>query len=206
MFRIYSELCGKNIKLFLLPAVCSAMFLAAILFIITEPQNCSAVYAARICQEFFAWTGIFLLSPVFMPEQRDNIEESILSKAVPIKAIYLIRLAEALTALVLFAAGVVWILLLLGAEIEFKRYFIHTFATALLLGSLGFAGTRFSGNIGVGYIIAFGFYIIQMFLPDEIIEKAHYIFIFTLRSETYSSIPIFIFSIVFIGVSFLKKH
>jgi hypothetical protein len=159
-----------------------------------------------ICQQFFAWAGIFLLSPIFMPEQRDNIEETVLSKSVPIKAAYLIRFVETLTVLLLFTAGFIFILCLFGSEIEFNRYFIHTLATALFLGSLGFAGTRFTGNIGVGYTIAFGFYIIQMFLPEKIIERFTYIYIFTLQSEAYDTIPIYILSLGFIIIPFLKRN
>jgi len=205
MFRIYLEVCRKNIRIFLFPAVFSALLLIIILFIVTDLRNAGVEYTAMICQQFFAWAGIFLLSPVFMPEQKDNIEETILSKTVPVKAAYLIRLVQALVALLLFTAGFIFILSFLVSEIEFKRYFIHTFATALLLGSLSFAGTRFTGNIGIGYIIAFGFYIIQMFLPDGILERAEYIYIFTIRNETYSIVPIYISALCCIIIPFGKR-
>jgi len=206
MFRLYLEIYKKNIKIFLLPAVFSVIFLTVVLFFITDPINCTAAYAARICQEYFTWVGIFLLAPVFMPEQRDNIKETILSKTMPTQTMYLIRLIQALAALVLFTAGLILSLSLLGGEIEFKRYFVHTFAIALLLGGLGFMGTRFSGNIGVGYIIAFGFYIIQMFLPDEIIEIVPYIYIFTLKNETSGIFLFYIYSFILIIIPFFKKH
>ena len=206
MFKIYCEVCRKNLKIFLLPAVFSVLLLIIILFIITNLRNINIGRAAVICQQFFAWSGIFLLSPVFMPEQKDNIEETVLSKAVPVKAVYLIRLAEALLTLVLFTAGFLGLLLLFGSEIEFTRYFFHTLGTALLLGSLGFAGTRFAGNIGVGYLIAFGFYVVQMFLPVDRIANAEYFFIFTLLIETNNILLIYICALFLIIVPFFKRH
>jgi len=206
MFRIYGEVCKKNLKIFLLPAVCSVGLLAAVIFIVTDMRDSNAKFAAVICQQFFAWAGIFLLTPVFIAEQKDNIEETVLSKPFPVKTVYFIRFLEALAALVLFTTGFVLALSLMNGEISFTRYFAHTLAAALLLGSLGFMGTRFSGNIGVGYITAFGVYIMQMFLPDGIIEKAPHIYIFTLQNETYGIFPIYLFSLIFIAASFLKKR
>jgi hypothetical protein len=189
-----------------MPAAFSVLLLIIILLVIARQLNFRPQYTAVICQQFFSWAGIFLLSPVFMPEQNDNIEETVVSKAMPIKAVYLIRLVQALFALVLFTAGFIFLLFIFGSEIEFARYFIHTFAVAFLLGSLGFAGTRFAGNISVGYLIAFGFYIVQMFLPVDRIESAEYFFIFTLIRETRSIIPMYICAFILVLIPFVKKH
>lgn len=206
MPKIYLEVCRKNIKIFLLPAVFSVLLPIIIMFIVADPRNLRPDYAAVMCQQFFAWSGIFLLSPVFMPEQRNNIEETVLSKSVPVKTVYLIRLAEALITLLLFTAGFVSLLHLLGSEINFTRYFVHTFAVAFLLGSLSFAGTRFTGNIGAGYLITFGFYVLQMFLPVDRIETAKYFCIFTLIIENSNIIPMYICSVILIAVPFIKRH
>jgi hypothetical protein len=206
MLKIYGEVCRKNIKIFLLPGVLSVFLLIAIIFIVINLRNSSAHFITLICQQFFVWSGIFLLSPVFMPEQKDNIEETVLSKAMPVKAIYIIRLTEALLTLILFTAGFIGLLILFGNEIEFKHYFIHTLGVALLLGSLGLVGTRFTGNISVGYLIAFGFYVLQMFLPLDRIEIGEYIYIFTLIVETNNIIYIYLFAFILIAVPFIKKH
>ncbi|MDR0301741.1 MAG: hypothetical protein LBI04_05435, partial [Treponema sp.] len=120
-------------------------------------------------------------------------------KAFPLKIVYAIRLVLALATLVLFTAGFLGLLVMLGGEIEFTRYFTHTYATALFLGSLGFAAAKFTGNIGVSYIVAFGFYIIQAFFPIEITK---HFYLFTLRSEEYSVIPLYMCAVTLIAAPF----
>lgn len=202
MLEIYGAVCKKNLKIFLIPAALSALVVAVCLFIVTDLRECSPIFAANICQKFFALTGILLLSPVFTPEQKDNTEETVLAKVIPQRFVYLIRLMGALAALALYTAGFIGLLILLGGEIEFSRYFIHTFATALILGSIGFAATKFSGNFGIGYMLAFGFYIVQAFIPVKIITEHFYIF--TLKSEAYSIIPLYVCAFVFIIIPFFK--
>ena len=195
MLAIYGEVCKKNLKIFLLPAALSALIVVICLLFITDLRNCSPAFAANICQKFFALTGILLLSPVFTPEQKDNTEETLLAKVIPLKIVYMIRLVSALATLALFTAGFLGLLVILGGDIEFTRYFTHTYATALFLGSLGFAAAKFTGNIGVSYIVAFGFYIVQAFFPIEI---TRYFYLFTLRSDEYYIVPIYVCALILI--------
>lgn len=206
MFKIYGEVFIKNLKIFLFPASFAVILLMVILFAISDLRNRGGEIAAIFCQQFFSWAGIFLLSPVFMPEKRDNIEETVLSKALPIKIVYIIRLAGALFALIIFTAVFIFLLSLLGNELEFGRYFVHTLATALFLGSLAFAGTRFSGNVGVGYLIAFGVYIMQMFIPSMQINKTENLYIFTLLGEVNNVVYIYMCAFILILVALSKKE
>ena len=201
MFAIYGEVCKKNLKIFLFPVALSVLLIPVILFFITDLHNSSMFVAGKLCQRFFSISGIFLLSSIFAPEQRDNVEETLLTKAVPLRAVYVIRFVEALLALVLYTAVFIGLLVLLGGvELEFTRLFIHTLAPALLLGGLGMAGTRFGGNIGVGCMIAFGFLMIQHFFPIEITKYFH---IFTLEGE-YSVIMVYLCAFAFVLISFIK--
>ena len=202
MFAIYGEICKKNLKIFLLPAVLSVLLIPAILLIITDLHNSSVGVAENLCQKFFALSGILLMSPIFAPEQKDNVKETLMAKVVPLRTVYFIRLAIALLALAIYLAGFIWLLILLGgSDIEFKRFFIHTLATALLLGGLGMAGTRFGGNIGVGYMIAFGFYMIQQFFPIELIR---HFYIFTLKGD-YNLITVYLGAALLIIAPLVKS-
>jgi hypothetical protein len=99
MLAIYGEVCKKNLKLFLLPAVLSALIVVVCLLVITDLRNCSLAFAANICQKFFALTGVLLLSPIFALEQKDNTEETFLVKVISLKFVYIIRLVLALATL-----------------------------------------------------------------------------------------------------------
>jgi len=200
MFAIYGEVCKKNLKIFLIPATLSSLLIPVILLVITDLRSCPADVAANLCQRLYSISGILLLSPIFATEHRVTVEETLLSKAIPLRVVQFIRLVEALITMALSTAGFIWFLMIFDGELEFKKFFMHSFATTLLLGGLGMACTRFSHNIGIGYMLAFGFYIVQQFFPYEV---TRYFYIFTLKRE-YGVLPVYVCAAFLIVISFLK--
>lgn len=137
---------GPHLLLTLLLCMMSGFFLSF--------RNLSPDQAAKVMEMYGAFTGILLLTPLFLPEQNREIWLLKKSKAVPLWKLCLIRL---FLAVVLLAAVVTFFLQRMklgGSQFEWKTLWIGSFCEIFFLGSIGFFVSGITNQVVLGYMAA----------------------------------------------------
>ena len=173
----YSEIAKTQVKLTLrinLLLAVTVLFITPFIFGINNLDNTTSAF---VLERFVSLTGIIMLTPVFLPEQDKNISELVESKYTPMTGVYLIRFILAAVSLLLLISGFMFIMMLMSCEFDIFKFIFGTFATAFLLGALGFIAYAVSDNIIAGYLLSLGYYVFNMFSNDEQLKN---MYLFTL--------------------------
>ncbi|MBD5143057.1 MAG: hypothetical protein HDT22_05520 [Ruminococcus sp.] len=196
----------NNLKHHFLPHFVLAIFLACVTPALYGISSLNAINASRPLEMFLSMTGIILLTPVFQPEQNENLRDLIRSKKIDYLFICLIRLLYAIFFLALLFG--IFVIIMHASESQVNiQHFIGGFSSALFLGTLGFCVSGISNNVILGYMIAMIYYVANFAMKKEL--KCWYLFSMSAGSfqEKYwllaTSILLIIF--VFIYLKFTKK-
>lgn len=122
-------------------------------------RNLEAAQAAKVMEMYLAFTGILLLTPLFMPEQEREIWLLERSKATPLWQIYLIRLLLAVTLLVVVITVFLQIMAGSGSTFSMGSLWICSFAEILFLGSIGFFVSGATNQVVLGYMVSVLYFI-----------------------------------------------
>ncbi len=125
-------------------------------------RNLEAFQAAKVMEMYIAFTGIILLTPLFMPEQNKEIWLLKRSKAMPMWQLYLLRI---LTAVVLVAAVVTVFTQIMqrnGSDFSMRQLWIGSFAEILFLGSIGFFVSAVTNQVILGYMISILYFVVNI--------------------------------------------
>ncbi len=117
-------------------------------------QNLEASQAAKVMEMYFTFTGIILLTPLFLPEQNKEIWLLERSKAMPLWRLYLIRI---LLAVILLAAVVTFFIQLMqGSGSVFPRgqLWWGSFTEIVFLGSIGCFVSAVTNQVILGYMVS----------------------------------------------------
>lgn len=117
-------------------------------------RNLDASQAAKVMEMYAAFTGILLMTPLFLPEQNREIWLLEKSKATPLWKLYLIRL---LTAMVLLAVVVTVFLQMMkqgNSQFDVKELWIGSFCEIFFLGSIGFFISGITNQVVLGYMVS----------------------------------------------------
>lgn len=169
-----------NLRHNFLPHLILALIIAALTPVIFGISSLSYREAAQPLEMLLSLTGTVLLTPIFLPEQNENIRDLIRSKRTNHLAVCLLRLLYS----VFFLAVIygVFTLVMLYSESDVSvRHFAGGFGSALFLGALGtfFAGV--TGNTVVGYMVSMIYYIANFALKDEL----HKLYLFSMSSGSF---------------------
>lgn len=134
---------------------CIAAAAASALFGIS---SLSAGDAYKPLEFMLPFSGMFLLTPIFYPEQNENIRDLIRSKKTGYLSVCLIRVIYSVAALALISAALVLAMDANECDVTW-RHFLGGFVSALLLGGMGFLTASLSGNVTAGYMAAVIFYL-----------------------------------------------
>lgn len=137
--------------------------------------------AARPLEQMLSLAGTVLLTPIFLPEQNENIRDLIRSKRTDYLAVCLVRLIYSVLFLAMIIGIFTFIMQCCESEVTF-RHFVGGFCSALFLGSLGFFFAGISRNAVVGYMVSMIYYISNFALKDEL--KGFYLFSMSAGSFT----------------------
>lgn len=156
----YKEIIKSNLRHNFLPH-----FALAVLILLLTPVifgiSCLDEKAATVPLEMFvSLTGIILLTPIFLPEQSDDISDVVRSKYTSHLTVWMIRVIYSLTALVILIFGFTLIMRICGSEVTIMNALGALF-TAVFLGSLGLFSSGVSRNIAVGYMVPMLYYVVN---------------------------------------------
>ena len=127
----------------------------------------NARMAAQPMEIVSAVIGTILMTPVFMPEQNENIRDVVCArKTSHILVCFLRLLLAAILAVLLTGVLALW-MRHSGSEVSL-RLFAGAAGNALALGSLGFFASAVGDNAVIGYMTAFSYFFADLFLREKL--------------------------------------
>lgn len=161
------------------------LFIALVIAFFTQAlfgiASLDAREAAQPLERLLSLTGTVLLTPIFLPEQNENIRDLIRSKRTDYLAVCVVRLIYSIFFLAVIMGVFTYVMRCCESAVT-VRHFVGGFATALFLGSLGFFFAGISQNTIVGYMISMIYYITNFGIKDEL--KDLYLFSMSAGSFT----------------------
>ena len=137
--------------------------------------------ATQPLERLLSLTGTVLLTPIFLPEQDENIRDLIRSKRTDYLAVCAVRLIYSIFFLAVIMGIFAYIMQCFESAVT-VRHFVGGFATALFLGSLGFFFAGISQNTVIGHMVSMIYYISNFGIKDEL--KNLYLFSMSAGSFT----------------------
>lgn len=116
--------------------------------------------SARPLEMLLCMTGTALLTPVFLPEQNENIRDVIRSKRVDYLSICIIRVIYSTVALAAIIGVFVFVMKLCECDVTLA-HFGAGFGSAYFLGAIGLAFAKFGGSPTVGYMASMIYYMLN---------------------------------------------
>lgn len=123
--------------------------------------------SARPLEMLLCMAGTALLTPVFLPEQNENIRDVIRSKKVDYLSVCLIRVIYSVIALAAVIGGFVLAMKLCECNVNLV-HFGAGFGSAFFLGAIGLAFAKFGGSPTVGYMASMIYYLGNYGLKDKL--------------------------------------
>jgi len=178
------QIIKSNLKNNLFPHLMLTLLLLLLTPAIFSISNLNARAAAGPMEAFVALSGVLLLTPLYYPEQKGTIGETVEAKYISHLQVMFLRF---LTAWILIALAIMLfagIMLYCGSSITGKLIF-GTLASAVFLGALGMLAACVSGNIAVGYMIPVIYYVFNFAMGS----KLGNFYLFSLMHDSFSEKP-----------------
>lgn len=161
------KILSVNLRRNFLPHFAIAIIIALLTPVMFNISSLDSRSAALPIEMLLSLTGTVLLTPVFLPEQNENIRDLIRSKRTDYTHICMIRVIYSIFTLAAIICGFVLVMYCSESDVTI-RHFAGGFATALLLGSIGFFAAAVSRNTPAGYMASLMYYIANIGLKDKL--------------------------------------
>lgn len=161
------KLLSINLKRHFLPHLLLAVLTACFTPLLCSIVSLDELHAAQPLEMLLSLTGTILLTPIFLPEQNENIRDVIRSKRTDYVHICILRVLYSAVALAIIFGGFVLVMHTCESAVTF-RHVIGGFASALFLGALGFAAAGITGNVPAGYMVSLVYYTANIGLKDKL--------------------------------------
>ena len=166
-FRSTFRILSVNLRHNFIPHLVIALVIAFLTQVLFGIASLDGREAAQPLERLLSLAGTVLLTPVFLPEQNENIRDLIRSKRTDYLAVCLIRLTYSIFFLAVIIGSFTVIMQYRECEVTI-RHFVGGLSSALFLGSLGFFFAGISQNTIIGYMVSLIYYISNFALKDEL--------------------------------------
>lgn len=123
--------------------------------------------SAQPLEMLLCMTGTALLTPVFLPEQNENIRDVIRSKKVDYLTVCIMRVVYSTIALAAIIGAFTFAMKLCECKVTLV-HFGAGFASAFFLGAIGLAFAKFGGSPTAGYMASMIYYLGNFGLKDKL--------------------------------------
>lgn len=145
------EIAKINLRHNALLSIAVAVLLCLVTPLLIGTANLDRNSSAMPLEMFISLIGIVLLTPVFQPEQNEEIDDLVSSKYCSTAKVHLIR--------IVYSAGIIALLIcvftvymkLQSCDVALVLA-LGTIADAILLGSMGLLTSALTGNTVIGYL------------------------------------------------------
>lgn len=200
------KIISVNLRHNFLPHLLLALVIALFTPVIFGISSLNGREAAQPLEMMLSLTGPVLLTPIFLPEQNENIRDLIRSKRIDHLVVCFIRLLYSVFFLAVIFA--VFTLIMYRSETAVTlRHFVGGFGSALFLGALGFFCAGVSMNAVIGYMVSMIYYISNFAMKDELKE----LYLFSMSAGSFHekywllSCSAVLFAATFVCLKFMRK-
>lgn len=155
------EIAKKNLRHNSLLSIAAAVMLCLFTPLLIGTANLDLNSAAMPLEMFVSLIGIVLLTPVFQPEQNEEIHDLVCSKYCNIGKVYLIRTLYSVVVVILLICLFTVYMQTQGSDVTIILVF-GTVANATFLGSMGMLTSALTGNTVIGYMPPFLYYALNI--------------------------------------------
>lgn len=156
----YAKIIQVNLKHNFIYPFLATVFIGVFAAMLFNLKALPAVAALQPIELLMCFTGVMMMTPVFLPEQNPDIKDVICSKWVDYTKVCLIRFAYSIVSVVI--VNIIFVLAMKVQESEISGFHIFAaIAGALFLGAIGFFVSGITGNATAGYMVAMGYYLIN---------------------------------------------
>lgn len=155
------EIAKKNLRHNSLLSIAAAVMLCLLTPLLIGTANLDLKSAAMPLEMFVSLIGIVLLTPVFQPEQNEEIHDLVCSKYCNIGKVYLIRTLYSVVVVILLICLFTVYMQTRGSDVTIILVF-GTVANATFLGSMGMLTSALTGNTVIGYMPPFLYYALNI--------------------------------------------
>ena len=180
-FGLIYRILSVNLRHNFIPHLFIALVIAFLTPALFGIASLDAREAAQPIERLLSLAGTVLLTPVFLPEQNENIRDLIRSKRTDYRAVCVIRLLYSVFFLAVIIGAFTLVMQCSESQVTI-RHFVGGFSSALFLGLLGFFLAGITQNTVVGYMVSMIYYISNFALKEEL--KGFYLFSMTAGSFT----------------------
>lgn len=166
-FRAACRILSVNLKHNFIPHLLIALVIAFLTQCLFGIAALNAREAAQPLERMLSLTGIVLLTPIFLPEQNENIRDLIRSKRTDYLAVCFVRLLYSIFFLAVIIGIFTFMMLCKESKVTIQ-HFIGSFSSALFLGSLGFFFAGITQSTITGYMVSAIYYIANYSLKKEL--------------------------------------
>lgn len=150
-----------------LPHILAAAALTLTVPIVFSLTSLSAELSAQPLEMYLSLTGTLLLTPVFLPEQNEDIRDTVRVRKMSYLTVCAMRIAY-LAVITAILYGIITAALIRGESVVTTAHYFGGLTTALFLGSLGVAGSAIGGNAVIGYMASFLYFTANFFLKTRL--------------------------------------
>lgn len=191
-----------NVKHNLLPLCLLSMIIVILIPILFGTKNLDSKLVTAPLEMLLSTIGIVILTPIFLPEQRKDIEDVIRSKYIDVFYIYLIRIVCSVFSIIVFVLAASLFLYLNNCQINTKIIF-GVIADCIFLGSIGLFIFALTNNFVTSLMFTSIYYFINLILQ----KKIKMFNLFSMMENDYSpNIYLFITGILLIIFSIIIKR
>lgn len=159
-FSAAAKIVGINLRHNFLVHFCIALTVAILTPLVFSISALDFTSSARPLEMLLCMTGTVLLTPVFLPEQNENIRDVIRSKRVDYLSVCIIRVIYSTVALAAIIGVFVFVMKLCECDVTLA-HFGAGFGSAYFLGAVGLAFAKFGGSPTVGYMASMIYYMLN---------------------------------------------
>lgn len=159
-FSAAAKIVGINLRHNFLVHFCIALTVAILTPLVFSISSLDFASSARPLEMLLCMTGTVLLTPVFLPEQNENIRDVIRSKRVDYLSVCIIRVIYSIIALAAIIGVFVFVMKLCECDVTLA-HFGAGFGSAYFLGAVGLAFAKFGGSPTVGYMASMIYYMLN---------------------------------------------
>ncbi|MDE6519186.1 MAG: hypothetical protein K2K91_01835 [Ruminococcus sp.] len=150
----------------------SVHFILAIAVAVLTPvvfsiSSLDARASAQPIEMLLPFIGTILLTPVFLPEQNQEIRDVIRSKKTDYLIVCLIRVIYSVAAVMLITGLFVLAMKYCECDVTLK-HFIGSSASSLFMGTVGFSVAGLSNSVSSGYMASMVYYAANIGLKDKL--------------------------------------
>lgn len=166
-FSRQAKIVSVNLRYNFLPHFAIACLIALAVPTIFSISSLTERGAAQPLEYLLSFAGAFLFTPIFYPEQNKNVRDLIRSKRTGYLSVCLVRIIYSAAALAFVVGAMVLTMKLCESAVTW-RHFVGGYASALLLGSVGFFFAGVSDNVTAGYMAAVIYYLASYAIKEKL--------------------------------------